>query len=139
MKISSVFYLFILLTMLLTFSMPVVTLAQQTLPAEAVADAERDAQKYADSGRWFQIGCLFSLALYGSPCLLPTLDVMVDKSVSLPPTRLLGKSPEYVRLYAAAYAKKVKKIRTNYAKTGWCLPYVLCCVGGTMMGVLSSD
>ncbi|MDE0089154.1 MAG: hypothetical protein OXU23_25785 [Candidatus Poribacteria bacterium] len=126
MKISSTFYALVLLTMLLTFSMPFVTLAQQNLLAEAVADAERDARKYADSGRWFGIGCLFSPSLpYCGPYFLPILRTMVDESISLPPTRLLGKSPEYIRLYTAAYSKKIKEIRTDSATAGCCLPYVL--------------
>lgn len=141
MKISSTFYVLVLLTMLLTFSPPFVTLAQQnSVQAEAVADAERDARKYADSGRWFGIGCLVSPSLaYCGPYFSPQLSAMVDESISLPPTRLLGKSPEYVRLYAAAYGEKVKKIRTNYARVGCCLPYALLYTTVGVIGALSSD
>ncbi|RKU06831.1 hypothetical protein C6503_25055 [Candidatus Poribacteria bacterium] len=139
MKISSAFYVLVLLTMLLTFSMPFVTLAQQNLLAEAVADAERDAQKDADSGRWLLRGCLFSPSLvYCGPYFWPHLKTMVDESISLPPTRLLGKSPEYIRLYAATYGEKLKENRTNSAKAGCCLPYAVCIVGTIIMGA-SSD
>ena len=113
MKISSIFYVLVLLEVLLIFSIPFVTLAQQDLPAEAVVDAERDAQKYADSGHWFLMGCI----LQGN-------SAKVDESISLPPTRLLGKSPEYIRLYAAVYSQKVKKIRTNSVWAG----RTVCCI-----------
>ena len=118
MKISSAFYVFVLLTMLLAFSIPVVTLAQKTFLAEVVADAERDAEKYADSRHWFMRGFF---------CFLP--GASVEESISLPPARLLGKSPEYIRLYAATYGKKVKKIRTTSVTMGYWLSYISCCAG----------
>ncbi|MXV73109.1 hypothetical protein F4Z99_02390 [Candidatus Poribacteria bacterium] len=126
MKISSTFYVFVLLTMLLTFSPPFVTLAQQNLLAEAVVDAERDAPKYADSGHWFLMGCIFQ----NDPA-------KVDESISLPPTRLLGKSPEYVRLYAATYGEKVKKIRTNSIRVGMAAFCISSCAGFAM--IMSAD
>ena len=125
MRIMVRFYVLVLLTVLLAFSMPFVLLAQQnSVQAEAVVDAERDAQKYADSGHWFLMGCL----LQGN-------SVQVDKSISLPPTKLLGKSPEYIRLYAAAYSKKVKKIRTNNVRVG----RVACCIGYCSLTFLLLD
>lgn len=108
MKISLTFYLLVLSTVLLVPSAPFVTLAQQnSVQAKAVVDAERDAQEYADSNHWFLMGCIGQGNL-----------IQVDGSISLPPTKLLGKSPEYIRLYAAAYGKKVKKIRTNNVRIG---------------------
>ncbi len=126
MKKSSAFYVFVLLTMLLTFSPPFVTLAQQNLMAEAIADAERDAQQYADPGHWFLMGCI----LQGNP-------TKVDESISLPPTRLLGKSPEYIRVYAATYGEKVKKIRTTSVRTGCLLLGIGSCAGFAIM--MSAD
>ena len=114
MKTSLTFYVLVLSAASLVPSAPFVTFAQQNSgQAEAVVDAERDALKYADSGHWFLMGCI----LQGN-------SVQVDESISLPPTRLLGKSPEYIRFYAAAYSKKVKKIRTNNVRVG----SVACCI-----------
>ena len=103
MKTSLTFYLLVLSAALLVPSAPFVTLAQQnSVQAEAVVDAERDAQEYADSSHWFLMGCIGQ----ANP-------IQMDERISLPPTKLLGKSPEYIRLYAAAYTlpivKKLKK------------------------------
>ena len=113
MKTGSIFYVSVFLAVLLIVSIPFVTLAQQNSPAEAVANAERDAQKYADPGHWFLMGCI----LQGNP-------TKVDESIALPPTRLLGKSPEYIRVYAATFGEKVKKIRTNSVTAG----RIVCCI-----------
>ena len=115
MKMSSTFYVFVLFTVFLAFSMSFITLAQQnSVQTEAVVDAQRDAQKYADSGHWFLMGCI---PFQGSRD-------QVDESISLPPRRLLGKSPEYIRLYAAAYSQKVKENRTYSVRVGG----AVCCI-----------
>lgn len=119
MKTSSTFYVLVLLTVLLVFSIPFAALAQQNVLAEAVTAAERDAQQYTNSGRWFLMGCLLG-------CIpIPALGLRsgIADNISLPPTRLLGKSPEYISFYAAAYSEKVKKIRTNSMRNGCLFRY----------------
>ena len=86
--------------------------AQQT---EAVAAAERDAN--TAYGAWS-----------------PKRDLFGSRSddFSLPIGQLLGKSPEYVVFYAAAYSTKVKSLqRKNGYITGvaCCLGYVGCLIG----------
>ena len=125
MKKKSTFYILVILTMLLTFSPSFVTLAQQnSVQAGAVADAERDAQQYANLRRWFLMGCL-------SQFQNGLTTIRMDASISLPPTRLLGKSPEYIRSYAAAYSAKVKKYRTNSLWVG--RAFGISCMGGLVL------
>ncbi|MDE0685120.1 MAG: hypothetical protein OXI63_19520 [Candidatus Poribacteria bacterium] len=92
-------------------SAPLWDFAQQT---EAVAAAKRDAN--TDHGTWS-----------------PTRDLVqrsrTSDEFSLPIGQLLGKSPEYVTAYAAAYSTKVKSLqRRNGCITGaaCCLGYVGC-------------
>lgn len=123
MRIMVRFHILVLLTVLLVFSIPFAALAQQNVLAEAVTDAERDAQQYTNSGRWLLMGCF-------QGCLAPSLGFSqgIADNISLPPTRLLGKSPEYISVYAAAYSEKVKKIRTNSMRNGCLLRKVSCLV-----------
>ena len=95
---------------MLTFSMPFVTFAQQnSLQAETIVAAERDAQADVNKGFWFLGGCLGGF-----------VGPMIAYGVELPPpvTRLLGKSPEYVALYTNAYEAKAKTLRVKSALGG---------------------
>ena len=40
-------------------------------------------------------------------------------NVTVPPERLIGKSPTYVEAYSDSYTQKVKKMRKSAACTGW--------------------
>ena len=103
----------------LMFHMPFVTLAQQnSVQAEAVAAAERDAQNYTNKGLWFLAGgcCGIGISIAGR------------HEPSLPAGQLLGKSPEYVAFYAAAYREKAKELQTNNAIAG--------CVIGALVGAI---
>jgi hypothetical protein len=135
MRIIVRFHILVLLTVLLVFSISFEPLAQQNVLAEAVTDAERDAQQYTNLGSWFLMGCFgkFPVPALGS-------NEGIDDNISLPPTRLLGKSPEYISIYAAAYSEKVKKIRTNSMRSGCLLGGVSCiaiCAGGII--IISGD
>ena len=109
-KLKSPFQILALLMAVLTFSMPVVTFAQQnSLQMEAIVAAERDAQADVNKGLWFVGGCLVGvLGVIVAYTLKPTP----------PATRLLGKSPEYVAFYTDAYTEKAKKLQGNNALAG---------------------
>ena len=64
------------------------------------------------------IACHFT-ALTGY-CLYQTM-VSFTNAPSPPPERLLGKPPEYVSAYTAAYKKKVLRIRSTYSNFGGCV------------------
>lgn len=138
MKIRSTFHMFVFLMVVLTFSMPFVTLAQQNIePAEATtdaeraamvakatADAERDSQADTDTTFWFIVGCFgsvlgFLYANYNVP--------------TVPADRLIGKSPDYVTTYSSVYVRESKAIRQNRVVTG-CVTSGI--VGGAIYGCL---
>ena len=119
-KLKNPFQILAFLMAVLTFSMPFVTFAQQnSLQAEAIVAAERDAQNDVDKGLWFLGGCFGGV-----------IGVIIAYGVepSPPATRLLGKSPEYVAFYTQAYAEKAKKLQTNSALGG-------CCVSALYMAI----
>ena len=118
-----------LLMAILTFSMPFVTFAQQnSLQAEAIVTAERDAQADVNTGLWFLGGCLGGV-----------LGVIVAYAVepAPPATRLLGKSPEYVAFYTDAYTAKAKTLQANSA-LGGCIVNGLATVAYVML-VLAAE
>ena len=109
--LKSRFKILVFLMAMLTFSMPFVTFTQQnSLQAEAIVAAERDAQADVNKGLWFLGGCL-------GGAVVP----MIAYVVELPPpvTRLLGKSPEYVAFYTDAYKAKAKTLRVQGALGGF--------------------
>ena len=98
---------------LLLFSMPCLTLAQQTNDAaQAIADATRDAKNPQNGYVWFPAGCL-----------LGVVGILIAAVYSPPPpaTRLLGKSPEYITYYTETYQKVAKDDQVTEATLG-CLP-----------------
>lgn len=113
MKIRSTFHVLVFLMVVLTFSVPVVTFAQQAaVQAEhhqIIANAERDAQARVNEGLWFGVGCLTTV--------LGT--VIAYNSPPTPPTeQLIGKSPEYITIYTNAYQAKAKSIQGRSALVG---------------------
>lgn len=109
-ELKSPLQILALLMAMLTFSMPFVTFAQQnSLQAEAIVAAERDAQGDTNTGLWFLGGCLGGV-----------IGVIVAYAVepTPPATRLLGKSPEYVAFYTDAYTEKAKTLQANSALGG---------------------
>ena len=133
MRINSMFHIFVLFTAGLIFSMPFATLAQQTT-AQAVAAAEADASKDVNKPLWFGAGCLLPvtgslLKPYGYIMLLGGLGGYIYQP-GPPPSRLMGKSPEYITAYTAAYKSKVAYVQTNWMGVG-CLSG---CVVVTLLG-----
>ena len=113
MKILS----FVMAVML--FTTPYLTLAQPTSDAaQAISDARHDA-KLANTHIWGAAGCLLGVTgMLIAYAVTPTV----------PPEKLLGKSPEYVAHYTSTYQKLVKKDRTTQATVG--------CVVGTGTAVV---
>lgn len=121
MKINSTFRVLALMMVILTFSIPPVTFAQQHLQAEAIITAERDAENDVSKGHWFLGGCFGGV-----------VGVIVGYAVPPDPsaTRLLGKSPEYVAAYTDAYRERAKMVQTNNALIG-------CVVSGLLIVALA--
>lgn len=109
----------------LTFSTPIVPLAQQDSPTmKATADAIADAEKDINQTSWFMAGCFLNII---------GLVVAQTHSPPVPADRLIGKSPEYAAVYTIRYKKRLSKLQTNYALMGC----VLGCVvlgAGTVFG-----
>ena len=110
MKMRSTFHVWVLVMTGLTFSMPLVTLAQQaSVQAEAVAAGEKDAEAEVNKTLWFAAGCFLTvLGVVGAYVIEP----------SPPASRLLGKSPEYVAFYTDAYKAKARNIQVRPALIG---------------------
>ena len=110
MKIRSTFHFFALVMTVLIFSMPIVTLAQQTsVDTDAVAAAEADAEADVNKLLWFAAGCV-------APGLGTIASYVVEPTP--PAGRLMGKSPEYVASYTDAYKAKSKNLQTRTALMG---------------------
>ncbi len=120
MKICSTFHVLVIVMAVLTFSMPLITLAQQSsVHAEAIIAAERDAEATVNKPLWFGVGCLFTG--------LGTIIAFVT-APSPPASRLMGKSPEYVALYTQAYQSKAKSVQGRSALIG-------CAISGAVYAV----
>lgn len=125
MKINTTFHVLVLFMAGLIFSMPFVTIAQEdSWKLEARVAAERDAE--ADSKQLLWVGGTFLLGVVGN-CVLGSVGLL--GAVLYEPTpsasRLLGKSPEYVLVYADAYHAKTRQIQVRSA--------VLGCIGGVVV------
>ena len=84
----------------------------QSLIATAKTDAERDVK--IDFGNyerllWFSAG--FGCSVFG-------VAAAYLEEAQPPPVRLLGKSPDYVGIYAHTYQEKLRKNRMVFAGTG---------------------
>ncbi len=116
MKIYSMFHVLTLLIVCLTFSMPLLTLAQENAvepalseQAQAIQDAERDANANVNRPMWFMFGCLFS----GIGLLAPYFYQQPP-----PAAALLGKSSTYVAYYTDTYKRKTQNLQFAAAGTG---------------------
>lgn len=123
MKRGSIFHVSVFLFAVLVFSMPFVSLAQRSVTgmssraqAQAISDAERDAEASVNKSVWFLAGC------FGNILGFLTAQTY-DRPV--PTVPLLGKSPEYVAFYTDAYRKKTKQIQVSSVVPG--------CVGSCIL------
>ena len=132
MKVRSTFYASVFLMAVLVFSMPFVTLAQQNseiadtksaavgdtksenqlLIATAKADAERDVK--VDFGNYEQL--LWFSAGFG--CSIFGVAAAYLEETQPPPVRLLGKSPDYVKIYGHTYQNELRKNQIVFSGTG---------------------
>ena len=132
MNINPTFHVLVFLTAVLVFSMPFGTLAQQNseiadtksaavgdtksenqlLIATAKADAERDVK--VDFGNYEQL--LWFSAGFG--CSIFGVAAAYLEETQPPPVRLLGKSPDYVKIYGHTYQNELRKNQMVFSGTG---------------------
>ena len=124
MKINAAFHLLVFLMAVLTFSTPFVTMAQQNfVQAEVAIAAEADANKDVSKLLCFSAGCVLS-ALFFLPSpygyLLPPAGIIGSYSYrpGPPPSRLIGKSPEYISAYTTTYKSKRGNIQALWTSAG---------------------
>ena len=139
---------FLMATLLLFGTMPVSLAQQQTVQAQAEADASADmsdrskARLFLLGGVGSTAGCLLgciggfllggpsyessnsqaNFALTGSVllgvCAVPIAVFRYPHTVTLPPERLLGKSPEYIEAYTHAYKSRTVFLRKIFVTAG---------------------
>ena len=118
MKIKSTYHALVFFMVVLTFSMPFVTVAQDDQwKLEARVAAERDAE--VDAKQFLWIGGNFVLGLVGG-CVLGSVGLLGAYLYEpVPPaSRLMGKSPEYVLFYADAYKVRTRMLQLRSAFIG---------------------
>ena len=120
----------------LTFSTPFVTIAQQNfVQTEAATAAEADANKDVNKLLCFSAGCVLS-ALFFLPSpygyLLPPTGIIGSYSYQPvpPPSRLIGKSPEYIAAYTSAHPLKRGDIQAQWTSAG-------CLSGCVILGIIA--
>ena len=126
------------------------------LPAtvKTEADAKRDALADVNRWRWLATGCSLSsgcwIGLFATPLVIPQSDrytagaEVVGLCIGTyllpwmgftrihshqpepPPSRLLGKSAEYVEVYTSTYKSKRSEIQVKWAAAGY--------IGGCLLG-----
>lgn len=122
--------------------MPLVVLAQQnSVQAEAITAAEQDANKDVNIPFWFGAGCILSgLFFFQEPFGYIAAPAGIVGAYfyrpTPPPSRLIGKSLEYVDAYTSAYQLKRGSTQALWASAG-CLGGVLT-VAAVVMGLAIS-
>ena len=110
------------LMVVLMFSAPLLSVAQQQNPAvvKAITEGEFNATTQTSRLAWFALGVI------GGPI---TVLVTAAQEPSPPPADLLlGKAPKYIEVFTEAYKAKAKNLRFTYATIG--------CVTGVTLGSL---
>ena len=150
MEIRSTFHALVFFMALLTFSLPFLTPAQeQTVVTQAIADAKKDAIANVNGAFWFATGCLLCLSpicmgaiLFGtsldrylsdtncsglSLIFVPIIGIVGTYSYrpDPPASRLIGKPPEYVIAYTAAYKSEKGKLQAQWAAVGFCTGFTI--------------
>ena len=136
---ESTFHVLVLLMVVLIFSIPFVSFSQQNsviLEARVAAeqDAEADANKDVSKLLCFSAGCVLSAVFFlPSPYgyLLPPAGIIGSYSYrpGPPPSRLIGKSPEYISAYTTTYKSKRGNIQALWTSAGCLTGCVVITVG----------
>ena len=136
MEINAAFRVLVFWVAVLIFSIPFISFAQQRLVCAediAVAAAETDANKDVSKPLWFGAGSLLSGLLflpipygYISPPI-GAIGTYFYRPVP-PPSRLIGKSPEYIAAYTSAYKLKRGNIQFRWTSAG-CLSGCIVIIG----------
>ena len=140
MKINSTFHVLVFLMVVLTFSMPFITLAQENstqvgskdvvhqIPVDVLAKASAERDAAADVNQFLWGAGTFGLAIIGG-CLLGSIGLLGSYlyEPSPPTSRLLGKSPEYILFYSDAYKAKARSVQARAS--------VLGCLGGSVVAI----
>ena len=136
MKINAAFRALVFWAAVLTFSIPFTVFTQQGLVRaedRAVAAAEADANKDVNKPLWFGAGSLLSGLLF-----LPIPYGYISPPIGAigtyfyrpapPPSRLIGKSPEYIAAYTSTYKLKRGNIQVRWTSAG-CLSGCIVVIG----------
>ena len=139
---------FLMVTLLLFSTMPVSLAQQDSVQAQAEADASADMSDMSKA-KWFLLGGVGSTAgcllgcvvgsVLGGPsyestnsqayfmfagsvlcgvCAVPIAVFRYPHNVTPPPERLLGKSPEYIEAYTQAYKSRTVFLRKIFVTAG---------------------
>lgn len=153
----------IVFMIVLTFTTPLATLAEQNPVLEAKSDAARDARKDTNEVIWFCInaGGLpvammggYTAGYYllnpllensicsgvgGATCGLISCSSyfailgLLTPQITIPPNKLIGKSPEYVETYVKIYKRKVGMRRVIPTGVGCLVGYGIAVALGTWL------
>ena len=83
---------------------------QSATQQQAIFDAHRDAEQNVSAVNWM---------LVGAGCGVITFAYAAVSTPPAPPTRLIGKSPEYTYSYTGEYQSKAKNKRIKNSCLGW--------------------
>ena len=134
-KINTAFHVLIFLIAVLTFCTSFIAMAQQSSgQAEAATAAEADANKDVSKLLCVSAGCVLS-ALFFLPSpygyLFPPTGIIGSYSYRPvpPPSRLIGKSPEYISAYTTTYKSKRGNIQVLWTSAGCLSGCVVIAIG----------
>ena len=129
MKIDTFFHVSVFFMAVLTLVMPLMAVAEiEPWRLEARVDAERDAEAEVKQVLW--IGGGFLLGLTGG-CVLGSVGLLGAGfyEPQVPASRLIGKSPEYILLYADTYRDRARVLQLRSAFIG-------CLAGSVVSGCI---
>ena len=141
MKINTTLRILAFVMVVLMFSAPFATLAQESMEQSDVEVAETDAKRDANTDLniplWFGLGGILSgLALihdYGCVLSVGGLVGAYFYRPNPPATRFVGKSSAYVDMYAETYKNEITKLQILWSTAG-CLTGCAVITGFSIIG-----